>query len=715
MKLHSAIQDQAILSNVGEIGEFRIRNSSKAFSILSSGLYANKIRAIIRELSCNAVDSHAAAGKKDTPFDVHLPSALEPWFSIRDYGTGLTHDQVTNIYTTYFESTKTNSNDFIGALGLGSKSPFSYTDNFTVTAVRDGRKGIYTAFINDQGVPSIALMSEQALTDEPTGVEVRFAVENSQDFSKFRHEAQHVYRYFSLRPVISSPSFQFEVPEYLVMHIIPGVHQLKDSRGAYAIMGNIAYPIDVPNADQALGLLASLVQNHGLVMHFNIGELDFQASREGLSYIPETIQAIKSKLEKVVAALEVKLTEEADAITNEWERALFLDSRYAGCRGMWNVAIANYISRTKFTLFDTSNSSWDRLKFFAFDEKALATKHNITIRGFTHRHYDNNCAREKPETSYDVNVNSFWRIRISDSVRFVINDTKVGAVERTKHFYRNNKARRGQNTLVYVLEPTDKTKPMNTAMFFAELRNPPESFIAKASDIPAKPRANGVSANVTILKLVERRRSYYGSCDYVWNDAGDVTVFDKTKTYYYLPLSGYVSLGKIEDVKTLRQHLIRAKVFTQELFGVRKTDLDWVKKQKNWVNIDEFVTETLEKLSTTFAMGLVKKSIDWQTVYQYNDCKHIAHPASPFITLYEVFKDVKDSDSNADDSMKWLCLKYNVQTKSKVSVEALMNKYMIQMMDLKTRYPLIDHINMYRAGAKAVCEYVNLIDEKKGV
>ena len=77
-------QNEAIMSNVGEIGEFRIRNSAKAFNILSSGLYANKVRAIVRELSCNAVDSHIAAGKQDTPFDVHLPNQHEPWFAILD-------------------------------------------------------------------------------------------------------------------------------------------------------------------------------------------------------------------------------------------------------------------------------------------------------------------------------------------------------------------------------------------------------------------------------------------------------------------------------------------------------------------------------------------------------------------------------------------------------------------------------------------------------
>ena len=52
MIINNAPANEAVLSNVGAIGEFRIRNSAKAFNILSSGLYANKIRAVIREISC---------------------------------------------------------------------------------------------------------------------------------------------------------------------------------------------------------------------------------------------------------------------------------------------------------------------------------------------------------------------------------------------------------------------------------------------------------------------------------------------------------------------------------------------------------------------------------------------------------------------------------------------------------------------------------------
>jgi hypothetical protein len=43
--------------------DFKIKNSAKMFKILSSGLYKNKIRAILREFSTNAWDSHVINGQ----------------------------------------------------------------------------------------------------------------------------------------------------------------------------------------------------------------------------------------------------------------------------------------------------------------------------------------------------------------------------------------------------------------------------------------------------------------------------------------------------------------------------------------------------------------------------------------------------------------------------------------------------------------------------
>ena len=721
MIINAAPQNEAIMSNVGEIGEFRIRNSAKAFNILSSGLYANKIRAIVRELSCNAVDSHTAAGKQNTPFDVHLPNSLEPWFSIRDYGTGLSHDQVTNIYTTYFESTKTASNEFIGALGLGSKSPFSYTDNFTVTAIKDGVKGIYTAFINEQGVPSIAKMMDEQTTD-PAGVEVRFAVEERYDFDKFRSEAKSVYEYFKLRPVISgNQEFKFKDPEYKEKDIIPGVHYSGEgnSRHSYAIMGNIKYPIDVPNADKALGGLQGLL-SCGLVMEFNIGELDFQASREGLSYIPQTIDAIKNKLVALNGQLAIHIAQEADKITNLWERADYLEKRYA--EHLFSQAVTKYVTDTKFELYSPQHSRWNAKKTFKFEVKNLASTYNIALRGFSKSRSYNACSTIKPTHSYD-NVSGQtvyhddWEITVSPDVHFVINDTKVGATERAKHHWKTSADISNRySSSVYVVEAADKSKPVNTKAFFTAMSNPPEGKIFQASSLLEKDRAGGIGQNVTIMRLEEgRSRGWRDRAEMVWRDGGKAGSFDAKQTYYYLPLSGYKNLGTVEDIKSLEVHLRTSGIYTDHIYGVRKGDIENIKAQKNWVNLDEHVKGKLALLGQSDVMGLVKQSIDWKELYQYNATKHIADKASPYIVLFNTFKDVKESDQKKRQSLEWLCRQYKVATSTNIDPATLIDKYNKEVEAIYKRYPLIKGISRHSTEGKDLAEYINLIDQTKGV
>lgn len=711
MKLHNTVQNEAILSNVGEIGEFRIRNSAKAFNILSSGLYANKIRAIIRELSCNAVDSHTAAGKADTPFDVHLPNAIEPWFSIRDYGTGLSHGQVTNIYTTYFESTKTGSNDFIGALGLGSKSPFSYTDNFTVTTVKDGRKGVYTAFINEQGVPSIALMAEETTTD-PNGVEVRFAVESNSDFYKFRDEASTVYTFFKLRPVVSGYSeFQFREITYKERDIIPGVHT-KDSGRSVAIMGNIAYPIDIPNTENVLGDLASLIDCN-LVMEFDIGELDFQASREGLSYIPETIASIKAKLKKLNGQLATHVATKADAITNLWDRADYLLK--SSNETIWRSAVSKYVTDTKFELIDLSNLRYPQAKTFNFTIEELASKYNILLRGFSKTRNDSVCHNRKTESHWNIYTKTYeqrWNIVVGTNVFFVINDEKVGATERAKyHWKRNKSTTNAYNDVVFVIEPAVKNKEINTKQFFSDISNPNVERILVASDLDQKDRASGMGRNVTIMQLERRNAGGYNRRDdMVWRDAGKASRFSDTETHYYLPLSGYSSLGVIDDVKVFNLQLERSGLFTGTVYGVRKADIEDIKKRKNWVNLDEHINQLLKALNTNDIMGMVKSAIDFNELYRYNAIQHV-DINSPYVELFNEFKDVESANANKQGGIEFLCKAYGVETQQKVDPSALIAKYKDKVSELKKRYPLLENISGYsRVDSKAVAEYINAID-----
>ena len=724
MILNNAPVNEAVVSNVAEIGEFRIRNSAKAFSILSSGLYANKIRAIIRELSCNAVDSHAAAGKRDTPFDVHLPNTLEPHFSIRDYGTGLSHELVTQIYTTYFESTKTASNEFIGALGLGSKSPFSYTDNFTVTAIQNGKKGIYSAFINGEGVPSIALMMQEA-TDEPAGVEVKFSVNDRYDFDKFRQEARNVYTHFTLKPVIAgSADFAFSTVDYESRDIVPGVHSLKSNRSSVAIMGNIAYPIDVPAADQSLGDLRHLL-NCGLEMHFGIGELDFQASREGLSYIPSTVAAIKAKLEQVNAALAVVIAKEADAIANLWDRAVFLFKKKE--HRLWTSAVSKYAQDTALPTYD--DKQYARLKKFEFKVTDLASKYNIQIRLLHQVRHSKTVSTGKSTTEYadnhakDANGHYItwqeWGIPVDDTCHFIINDLKTGAAERARYHYKETGCD-VYSRAIWILEKADKTKDMDLKSFFAAIQEPPTARRFAASTLKQREREN-MGRNVSILKLERRGGGGYrrDEQDMVWRSAGDTSKFVDTETYYYVPLSGFTMLsakgyqsGKelYEDVKSL------PGLFNGEIYGVRKTDIEDIKKKPNWKNFEEHIVEKLAaKDNSKLLMSLVKSCLERSDMLGFVDNRIVLDNIdanSPYAKLISVFVKVDKFTGN----------RYNIDRlfrkfapNANLSPEALVIKYQTELDAVNKRYPLLIKLSTYRVEASDIAEYVNLIDAKKGI
>lgn len=355
---------------VVQTGSFSIKATGKAFAILSSGLYTNKILAVIRELSCNAYDAHVANGNPNEQFTVKMPNRLDLTFGIRDYGIGLPHEKVMKLYTTYFESTKTDSNDFIGALGLGSKSPFSYTQSFTVEAFFNGRRGVYNAHIGKDGMPAITLMMEEP-TEERNGLRVSFPVKE-QDINSFVKEAENVFRYFRTRPEIVGTELNIKPVEYL--------KSSEENRWGYrnathdhyyqqstprAVMGNVAYPLttgglpldahDTSDADERIRRLkASKVLNAPFDLYFDIGELDITASREALSYDEPTINAIINRAVAVFDDIVAATSREIDAIDNIWDATIYLDK--LSQRSHDSHAYSNFLRGMSDTLRENSTA-----------------------------------------------------------------------------------------------------------------------------------------------------------------------------------------------------------------------------------------------------------------------------------------------------------------------------------------------------------------------
>lgn len=303
-----------------EESSFRIQAGAKAFDILSNNLYSNKIRAIIRELSCNAYDAHVDAGKEDTPFVIHLPTSLDRNFRIRDFGTGISPEDIKEVYTVYFASTKTSSNKFVGALGLGSKTPFSYADSFSVTSFYKGTKYIYSAFKNEHGEPAIAKLGEEK-TDEPNGMEIQLAV-NEKDFSSFVREAENVFRWFKSLPVFEGVSLHVRnIPKKDVSGT--GWYISSTHSGPTAVMGNVAYHINGESLkdkvnDELIRLLTILKP----VLEFPIGAVIPKSDRENLSYENRTILSIEKRMKDLQDCFDEKLEESISKCTTRWDAAL---------------------------------------------------------------------------------------------------------------------------------------------------------------------------------------------------------------------------------------------------------------------------------------------------------------------------------------------------------------------------------------------------------
>ena len=701
--------EEVTLTNVGNIGEFRIRNSSKAFHILSNSLYSNKIKAIVRELGCNALDSHVAAGKEAIPFEVHLPTMLEPWFAVRDFGLGLDGDQIVNIYTTYFESTKTDSNSFIGALGLGSKSPFSYTDNFTVTAIKNGIKRIYSAFINAAGVPSIAEMTEE-LSDEGNGVEVKFSVTDRYDYTSFRNEASNVFKWFKHKPnIIGDTEFSHTTLKYKEENIVTGVHVSADlERGCIAVMGNIAYPLtNMPETEKHFGRLSSLL-NCGLILDFKIGELDFAASREQLSYIPLTIDNIRNKLTQLNDHLATHLADKANAITGEWERADFLYNEHR--TQLYSAAVKKYVADTNFPLFDPA--AYQGKKIFKLLEPDLEKK-GIKITGF----YISGGPGHKLRTN-SVFVNGKHTrtvsIPVDKNVIIVLNDLNTGCASRAMYHFGNKHAYR--HSSIFCLNHSDPDLSVRQKAYdslIKELHNPPT--VVKASELDIKERTKPLSnSGIATIGMKSNKRSGYED-SYTWIPYTGVP--DENTTYYYVTLNNHEAIDdtgatiNVFNTKALMDESGVSNISTITIFGVRKNRIKEIKKLKNWVWFEDKLKMEVSKISDDHISSLVAAEIFDQyntRVYTNSTVAAAVGPNSDYAKYVRYVASIKRATGNVSQLSK-LC-----QTYGKTIHADTVRNNIIKIKDvLHKKYPILKYFkdsSRDESRVQDLIDYIKLVD-----
>jgi hypothetical protein len=83
--------------------------------------------------------------------------------------------------------------------------------------------------------------------------------------------------------------------------------------------------------------------------------------------------------------------------------------------------------------------------------------------------------------------------------------------------------------------------------------------------------------------------------------------------------------------------------------------------------------------------------------------------------LFNTFKDVKESDQGKRVSLEWLCRQYKVATSTNIDPTTLIDKYNKEVETIFKRYPLIKSISRHSTHGADLAEYINLVDQAKGV
>jgi len=291
----------AVLGNQESVS-MGVSNDAALMHIFSATLYTYPKLATVREIICNAWDAHIAAGITDRPIEVDVSNGR---VTVRDFGYGIAHAKIGEIYGTYGKSTKRDDSTVTGGFGLGSKAPFAYTDNFEVISHHVGQKTIYRvskSSMEKGGKPTINKIVD--MPTQETGMQVSFSLIKESDANHFLSLIREVIQFGEIPVKLNGALVTLELPMsqsksgYLINDMcctIKGRVKLR--------YGNVVYPI--PEHDvyadlyrKVLRDMENLWLNTNIIFMAEPDTITIAPSRETLILTDSTVEAITELLKK---------------------------------------------------------------------------------------------------------------------------------------------------------------------------------------------------------------------------------------------------------------------------------------------------------------------------------------------------------------------------------------------------------------------------------
>ncbi len=233
-------------------------------------LYSDPEYAIIREYATNGYDAHIEAGMVK-PIEVTTPTALSPYLTVRDFGVGLSVEDIHEIYSKYGASTKRETNAQVGMLGLGCKSALTYSPQFTITSVQNGTLISVSVSRDEDGAGSMTIVDTRT-TDEADGTTITIP---TKSVNNMEGKARRFFSYWPEGSVLLNGETPRRFEGLKVNDHITIVQGINDSK---VVMGNVPYPATFANDDGQ----RTLPHGVSLVAYVPIGDVHFAPSQEAL-------------------------------------------------------------------------------------------------------------------------------------------------------------------------------------------------------------------------------------------------------------------------------------------------------------------------------------------------------------------------------------------------------------------------------------------------
>ena len=542
---------------------------SHIMGILRSQIYSDKLMAVIREYSTNATDANIEAGIPNQPIQVHLPTLAEPYISFRDFGSGLSDDQVTTLYTKYGASTKRDSNSYTGCLGIGCKAGFAYGDNFKIITYRKDKVQTWLARIDESKRGTISLLCTETNTSNKTGTEISVSIRR-EDIENCVEKAQKLFKYWDIAPICNIVLPKVELiednEEWALVKLKPQHYYHKAS--AKLIMGNIVYPIDKSQISENSGLL----QHECVLIKAPVGAVDVAANREALEYTNRTKDSLIAMVHNLLSDCILNITKSIkDAPTRV--TASINATKYD------EVFDHNILTKIK------SAAKWNNLPLITnlrfHNNKTTCHSMNQVWSSGTDKVYRNK--RDKEVRSMRLKNNSHI---------CVYDDTKYAEANATRRVRTLQSQNSNVNDAEYYVLPKsciDVVEPKLTTADYVDLDT---ITPLKANRTTITSTVNGntkkVRVNVCVLtanNLKSKRVS-----------AETEPTLDKTHNcYVYVPLDRFDWEGKptaLDNLKAIMESLHTMLGYYPVIHGVKKHHVS--KLNNDWMTLDTFFSKTFK-------------------------------------------------------------------------------------------------------------------------